>query len=416
MISKSAIKKIFFLTMVFCLFCNSACFRAAKSKLEKGVSNPLLNLWVPWSKPGVRAYNHSIIRSFRGKSDCQPNCPTANIWQYQYKNAKTKKIVTSKHPIASKKEHWKVPFEARIVAVTLFGDNHKFLNGLELFIKSNKSLKKFNGIPEHELWGYETFTFRVYTPKRSPFSKKKTHLKGELPETFIQKLLAMGCEVVFVDNNLDAVGVDAFFWRFMIAAEKMKPTERIRYMIRDADWIITAAEAFMVGEWINSGLEFHRPQLLPACMGPLFGGLWAGHHTGKGRFSSLKDYIEKYPYHNYYGDDEMFLRDIVWPKVLDAGSLLTHYFKEDFFYHVSVPYQGSCQRPTQQFCDEMKIGGICRDEVVPVVFSYPYMTFGTMENNQIFLEKKIIFDMHLQKNERSKEAAKGLSLNPFSKF
>lgn len=416
MISELVIKKMFFIGMILSLLCSSACFRAARSKLEKGRTNPLTSLWVPLSKPATRAYNHSILRSFRGKSDCQPNCPTVDVWQYKYKDPLTGKIITSGQPIASKREYWKVPFEARMVAVTLFGNDPKYVNGLEAFLESNKSLKKFNGIPEHELWGYETFTFRVYAPKRNPNSKNTAPLKGELPEALFQKLLNLGCEVVFVDNGLPAVGLDATFWRFMIAAEKMGPKERIRYLIRDADSLTTAADAFTVGEWINSGLEFHRVHIVPACMGPLIGMDTGGQYQGTGPFSDLKDYIEKYPYHNYYGDDEMFLRDIMWPRMLYAGSILTHYFKEDFFSYVSSPYKNSCQRPTQKFCDEIKAGGICRDEVMPSDLSYPYMRLGEMKDNKSFLEQKDIFDMHLKDNVRAQKAAKGLSLNPLFKF
>ena len=227
--------------------------------MEKGRTNHLLNFWVPLSKPGSKVYNHSILRSFRVKSDCQPNCPQINIWQYQYKDPKTQKIITSTKPIASQKDYWKVPFEARIIAISLFGDNPKYVDGLANFILSNQSLKIFNNIPASELWGYETFTFRVYVPKRNPHhAKKSASIKGTLPEAFIEKLLNLGCEVVFVDNDLDAVGVDSFFWRFMVFAEKMDPKQRIRYLVRDADWLLTGAEAFAVGEWINSGLLYHR--------------------------------------------------------------------------------------------------------------------------------------------------------------
>ena len=412
MVGQVYIKKVLYLGMIICLLCSSACFRAARSKLEKGRSNPLINLWVALSKPATRAYNHSILRSFRGKSDCQPNCPAVDIWQYQYRDPKTKKIITSAEAIASKREHWKVPFEARLVAVTLFGDEPKYVNGLEAFIESNKSLKKVNGIPEHELWGYETFTFRVYAPKRNPNSKNTAPLKGELPDALIQKLLNLGCEVVFVDNGLPDVGVDAFFWRFMIAAEKMGAKERIRYLIRDADWLATAADAFSVGEWINSGLEFHRVHIVPACMGPIIGMDSGGQYQGAGPFSDLKDYIEKYPYHNYYGDDEMFLRDIMWPRMLYAGSILTHYYKPDFFSYVSQPYKDSCQRPTQKFCDEVRPGGTCPDKLMPADLSYPYMRLGEMKDNRTFLAQEDIFDMHLKDNERAQKAAKGLSLNP----
>ncbi|MDA0713334.1 MAG: hypothetical protein O2897_05055 [bacterium] len=369
------------------------------------------------SKDAKRAYDSSVLRSFRGRSDCQPNCPKVDIWEYAYKAEPNLPVVVSKKPISTQKKYWKVPFEARLVGITLYGDNPKYVQGLENFIASNKSLKKFNNIPADTKWAYDTFTFRIYVPKRNPNSKNKSPLKGELPESFIQKLLDMGCEIAFVDNGLEKVGVDSFFWRLMVAAEPMPNQQAIRYMIRDADWIVTGVEAFVLGEWINSSFQFLRPQLMPTCFSPLapLNSAVNGRHEGLGPFHDLKTFIEHYPYRLMYGDDELFARDMIWPLMLEQGSILTYYFQNDFFTYVSEPYKGSCGRPTQRLCDEMNPGHNCPDKLIPSWLIYPYMQLGNMNDNHLALEKQSFYDMHIDKYPETKEAAQGLGINPLHK-
>lgn len=371
-------------------------------EFEKGKPNPLVNLWVPLSSDATNVYNHAILRNWRGKSDCQPECPKADVWQYQYGTE------TSPQAIATLKKHWKVPFEARIISTTLFGSNPKYLRGLKYFLDSNDALKKFNHITE-SLWGYETFIYRVYVAKSKDPNKI---ISNATPDAFIDELLKLGCEIAYVDNGKDVVKLDATFWRFMIMAESMPDGQPLRYLVRDVDWLVTGAEAFAVSEWINSGQQFHRAQILPTCIGPIQGGLWGGYHVGRDSpFLDMKDYIERYPYRLFYGDDEAFLRDMVWPRMQYKGSILTHHYPDGFATMMSTPYEDSCARPTQPHCDEIKTGGQCNDVILPSDVPYPYIELGAMDDNEKLLERSHIFDMHLD-NARAQKAAKGLSKNP----
>lgn len=377
----------------------------------------MLNLWVGLSKATSRAYDHSLLRSFRGRSDCQPDCPKVDIWQYAYQAKPGLPVELSKKPISTQKIYWKVPFEARIVGVTLYGDNPKYVEGLENFIASNKALKKFNNIPAETMWAYDTFTFRIYVPKRNPSSSNKSPIKGELPELFIQKLLDLGCEIAFVDNGMDKVGVDSFFWRLMIAAEPMPDDQSIRYLVRDADWLITAPEAFALGNWMNSSFQFLRPQLMPTAFSPLapLNTIFNGRHQGKGSFHDLKSFIEHYPYRLMYGDDELFARDMIWPLILNQGNILTYHFERDFFTYMSEPYEGSSGRPTQPLCDAMSPGHLCTDIQFPSWLKFYYMDLGNMDDNSFALKEEKFFNMKIEEYQEAKEAAQGLSINPLSK-
>lgn len=337
-------------------------------------------------KRAQEAYNHSLNKSPRGASDCQPFCPKVDIWQYRYMDTKGQ-VHTSKNPIATKKEFWKIPGEARIISTTLFGNQARYLEGLMDFIRSFEHVQQVNQIAEQP-WGYNTFTVRVYVAKRNPNDLNQLgELKNATDESFIEKLLEMGCEIAYVDNKMPGVRRDATFWRFMVAAEPMEPGHKIRYLLRDVDWKLTAAEAYTVGVWISSGLKFHRMQLFPICMGPMIGGTWGGSHTGSDSpFSDLKTSIENYPYRFNYGDDEMYLRDIVWPRIKYDGSILTHMYERGWRHDIANPYENSCEEPTQYYCNkvatelDLNHSPICVDDIVPKVIRFPL--FEMAEKNK----------------------------------
>ena len=376
----------------------------SNAKFQKGRPNPFMDWFVPYSSDAIDVHDHSIVRGFRAKSDCQPNCPQVDVWGYQYGISS---IETT--PIATRKANWKIPsLEARIISTTIFGNQPRFLDGLESFIKSFQSLKNFNGMRGTALWGYETFTVRVYVAKRNPNGQNKSKpLINSTSDEFITKMLGLGCEIAYVDNGLDAVGLDATFWRFMVAGEQMQPGERIRYLVRDADWLANAAETFSIGEWIASKHQYHRLQLL-TCIGPLMGGLWAGSHEGAGSFGDIKDMIEKYPYRYYYGDDEAFLRDMMWPKMAYSGSVTTHYYPKNWFAFFGNPYEGSCSRLTQTYCDELNSveKNKCLDVEMPNDIYYAFNELGERS-----LNNKAIYDMHID-TPRGQVAAAALGETP----
>ena len=352
--------------------------QAVLAKQEKGRKNHLITA-LTWfrGKRARDAYNHSLVKGTRAASDCQPFCPKVDIWQYRYKGADGI-IHTSSRPISTLKEHWKIPGEARIISTTLFGNQARYLDGMIDFINSFEYLRKANRIAD-PLWGYNSFTVRVYVAKRNPRDIDSLGpMDNATSKDFIERLLDMGCEIAYVDNKLPAVKKDATFWRFMVAAEAMPPGQKIRYLVRDVDWKLTAAEAYTVGRWIHSGLQFHRMQLFPVCMGPLIAGTYGGSHTGTDTlFTDMKTSIEHYPYRNLYGDDEMYLRDIVWPRMKFSGSVLTSMYKRGLKHNIANPYKHSCEEPTQKYCDEIADSSfsgkspVCIDDLIPKEIKFP---------------------------------------------
>ncbi|MEI6806287.1 MAG: hypothetical protein WCK49_07265 [Myxococcaceae bacterium] len=351
---------------------------------HKGRHNKLISMLRPVLPERFgQAYYHTLYDETRAAGDCQPFCPQVNIWQYQYLGH------VSTKPISTQKAFWKSPDEARVIAFSLFGKNPIYYKGILDFLKSFQTLKRVNNITD-PVWGFDTFVPRVYVPKG-----KDGVIEGELEEYQLQALLDAGCEIVFVDNGLKKAGKDGTFWRFMIAAEPMPEGQKIRYLLRDADWIMTGAEAFAVGEWIASGKQYHRAHLVAICLGPLTASWWGGSHVGKGAFGDLKEFMSYFPYRMKYGDDELFLRDAVWPKMKASGSVLTHLFKRNWKSTLTTPYEGSCEEPTKRYCNAFNLDNQCEDVELPSDMSYPMIELAFRASLEELEKTADYFDMKL---------------------
>ncbi len=364
---------------------------------HKGRHNHLVSVLKPVMPSRMSgAYNHTLYYDQRAGGDCQPNCPQVDIWQYEYKGR------ISPEPISTQKAYWKHPSEARIIAFSLFGKNPIYYKGLLEFLKSFETLKRVNQLKD-PVWGFETFTPRVYIPKRQDGKPQQ----GELEAYQIKALLDAGCEIAYVDNHLEKAAKDGTFWRFMIAAEPMPEGQKIRYLLRDADWIMTAPEAYAIGEWIASGLQFHRAHLQPLCLGPLTASWWGGSHVGKGPFEHLKESISYFPYRFNYGDDELFLRDAVWPTMKASGSVLTHIIERGWVSNMINPYAGSCEEPTKRYCNAMNLNNKCEDVELPTDLEYPRTKLGFRVPLAEFEKTPAYFDMKLH-TERGKKVYEAL--------
>jgi hypothetical protein len=402
----------FYLLLLLSVICLSCATPYGDGQLKsKGRSNYLLQLAKPLTPQRVAAvYDHAIVKSYRIKSDCQPFCPKVDAWLYRLKLPDGQIIEDSK-PISSKKKYWKNKHEARILAISLFGKAPIYLKGLLDFFESLRFIKKVNHISD-PIWGYETFTFRVYVPKRNPDRLSMLgEMEAALPESYVKQLLDLGVEVVYVDNAQKSTKLDATFWRFLVTAEEMPAGERIRYLVRDADWKLTAGEAFSVGEWIDSNISFHRMNLNGACIAPVTASLWGGVHVGKETlFADIHDFIEAYPYRLEYGDDELFIRDIIWPRMKYSGSVLTHYDLSGWKTWLGNPFVGSCEQATQKYCDAIKAGGVCEDRLLPDNVIYPAVALGMRATLDELKQYPYYFDMHLN-SERGKRVRKALSVD-----
>jgi hypothetical protein len=91
-----------------------------------------------------------------------------------------------------------------------------------------------------------------------------------------------------------------------------------RYLIRDTDSRLNAREAEAVSEWTASGKHFMVIRDHPGHRVAMPGGLWGG---TAGRFS-MRELVDEWSGNKKAGDrqriynnDQLFLRDMVWPRV-----------------------------------------------------------------------------------------------------
>jgi hypothetical protein len=327
----------------------------------------LTALWLPFAPARVQqVYNHSLLKSPRYSSDCGYGCPDVDVWQFQYRDPATNEVITSPKPISIVKKYWKHPDEARVIAISLFDGKEFYYNALLQYLESFKNIKRMNNITD-KVWGYETFVVRIYVSKRNPKDLARLgEITNRTPDDIITNLLLLGCEIAYVDNKLPEAKKDGTFWRFAAASDEMPEGQRVRYLMRDADNILTAVELYAVADWINSGKRYHRMHIIPVCFGPLTAMLWGGTHTGKGDFSDYHEMVKNYPYRYEYGDDELFTRDLMWPRLKSVGSVLTHHFPRGGFKNkFGTPYRNSCEEPTNEFCRTLNSKSECEDRVLP---------------------------------------------------
>lgn len=382
------------------------CFAGCKStSTNTKKPNSVVSVWLPFASQRVKqVYNHSLVKSHRLHSDCEYNCPDVDIWQYQYKDPVTKKIITSNKPIAIKEKYWKSPDEARIIGIAMFDGKELYYNALLQYLESFKNIKDLNKIKD-KVWGYDTFTVRAYVSKRNPKDLARLgEIKNRTPDSIINHLLDLGLEIAYVDNKLDLAKKDGTFWRFAAVADEMPKGKRIRYLMRDADNIVTAAEMYSVADWIKSGKRFHRMHITPVCFGPLTAMLWGGTHTGRGDFHDFHDLVKNYPYRFDYGDDELFNRDLIWPRIKSIGSVLTHHFPRGGFTNtMGTPYKNSCEEPTQEYCLKLNPDSACEDRILPETKSFGGVVeaLGLRANlHDLVREHPEYFDLELERPDR----------------
>ena len=112
-----------------------------------------------------------------------------------------------------------------------------------------------------------------------------------------------------------------------------------RYLIRDCDSRLNAREARAVTEWIKDDRKFHVIRDHPGHQVAMPGGLWGG---VPGRFS-MRQLIDAWkgaknagPRNSIYNNDQVFLRESVWPIIKD--DCLQHDFCCRDIFRTAAPF------------------------------------------------------------------------------
>lgn len=160
-----------------------------------------------------------------------------------------------------------------------------------------------------------------YAPTVYPHWTLRVYVDGSVPQHVVQRLLALKAQVIRVaPAHEQMVGT---FWRFLALDDSYLH----RVAFRDADSLVTEAEAAAVQEWIDSGKHFHAMRdscthtelLLAGMWGAVTGALTAQHSIQQ----QITAYLEQYNADKgFHFADQFFLRECLWTTV--RQSLIQH--------------------------------------------------------------------------------------------
>jgi tetratricopeptide (TPR) repeat protein len=155
----------------------------------------------------------------------------------------------------------------------------------------------------------------------------KEHLPGficrfyvdqSVPDAVVQRLRGQAAELVHVSGK--AISFLPTFWRFLALDDRNADV----VLVRDADSIVDAREAFCVNEWLETRKPFHiirddccHTELIHA---GLFGAKSGIVNNVEQRIAGFIASEENWPIGRY--SDQLFLRKCVWPMVREHA--VTH--------------------------------------------------------------------------------------------
>ncbi len=132
-----------------------------------------------------------------------------------------------------------------------------------------------------------------------------------------QRLIDKGAQVVEVNEQQNQLS--GLFWRFFVMDD---PTVK-RFLIRDADSLVSYRERAVVDEWLGSNKWFHTMHDGYTHTELILAGMWGGCH---GVFANIEqlihDFIQKGQFPNQRVIDQHFLRFAIWPTL--SQSVMIH--------------------------------------------------------------------------------------------
>lgn len=181
------------------------------------------------------------------------------------------------------------PPSKNIISFSLFGQNPMYFEGAYANIKEANKI-----FPE--------WTCRFY-------------IAQSVPENVTKKLNKLGAQTISIPEEGPAY--KGLFWRFKVCSD---PSVE-RYLIRDADSLVTSRERAAVDEWINSPYHFHIMRDFATHTELILAGLWGG---VKDALPNFEIYIQKYIQQKKPSKfmDQQFLRQKAWSTI--SSSCLIH--------------------------------------------------------------------------------------------
>lgn len=170
-----------------------------------------------------------------------------------------------------------------IISFSVFGGNSRYCETAILNIREAKKV-------------YPAWTCRFY-------------IDDTVPENIVSRIEHEGAQVIKVDSNITEK-MNGLFWRFLVLDDPHVE----RFLIRDADSLVSHREASAVAEWIKSNQCFHIMRDGFAHTELILAGMWGG-CTGiiKNMEALITDFNHCYKHHVKREYDQHFLRQCIWP-------------------------------------------------------------------------------------------------------
>lgn len=155
------------------------------------------------------------------------------------------------------------------------------------------------------------------------------YLDDSVPQHVQKRLQAAGAQLIHMDQESELM-IPPVQWRFLV----MDDPGVKRYLMRDADSLLSEREQAAVQQWLAGDRWFHHMRDYFTHTELLLAGMWGG---CAGVFPKVAPLLQRYA-KNYKGParfvDQYFLRETLWPTV--RQSLLSH--DELFDFHDAQPF------------------------------------------------------------------------------
>lgn len=199
-------------------------------------------------------------------------------------------------------------------------------------------------IVSYSLWGKESFYYDGafenidLVKEYYPGFISRFYCSPSMPDKYYNKYIDNGAEVIIVKDGAD--DWRGLFWRFLACSE-----EDGIVLSRDTDSRIGIIERDSVYEWIDSGYDFHTMRCHIEHNVPILGGMWG---CKSGILKNIKEDIDKWGPKDKKGDDQEFLKKVIWPKVKK------HTFAHDR-YHRGIKWSKEYKYHPINFFGEHKV-------------------------------------------------------------
>lgn len=193
--------------------------------------------------------------------------------------------------------------QRNVIAFTLFGDSPRYCEAAIANILVAKEL-------------FPHWCCRVY-------------LDDTVPLSIYTSLQDAGAQIIDMSGAAQD-GVHPLMWRFLVVDDP----EIDRYLIRDADSLLSEREKTAVDQWVDSPYWFHHMRDYFTHTELILAGLWGGCRGGLIPLKPLmQGWLARQTDVTRFAD-QIFLREMVWPTL--RQSVLNH---DDWFdFHGAVPF------------------------------------------------------------------------------